>query len=871
MRRSEVQGERQMIDRSHRKFMSRITTRIKRLAKAELKNRWLQSAIIPDTVLYESFGGNGMTCSPEALFRHILDQPDLATLRHIWVLNDFKRYRVVIDEFSDHSNVQFVLYGSLAYYKALATSQYLINNVTFPTQFVKREGQTYVNTWHGVPLKKMGYDISGRAVDSRNVIRNFLATDYLLSSSPAMTNRMYISAYKLSNVFNGAIIEEGSPRTDRQHSLESARRELGSSLMNTGIDLEDKKVILYAPTWKGESYFSPHNDAANLLALVKHLESRIDTSKFQVLIKAHQVISEGMSSDSDLSPYLIPNSVPTNVVLGAAALLITDYSSIFYDFLSLGRPIVFYVPDLSEYRTYRDLYMEPESFPGEVAENLDQLAQIVSDTVISSNSDPKIQERYASQRQQFAAKDDGDVSSRIVDVVFRRKESGKAIRRNLRDGRYRVLIYAGGMAPNGITTSALNLLDNINYDRYDVTVLCPLSDDPAKKRSFEQVNPNARLMFRSGTFNAGYLQQVIRQRVLAKGLDSYGARFASQRRLWAMEWKRCFGDSSFDHMVDFSGYTAFWGMLFLNGPEAKRSIWLHNDLAADALRSINGNTPLRDGLFSTFSLYKNFNNLVSVSKGLQKINQDSLSVWAKKAQFASSSNTINAAKILQMSAFDGEESRRAFDAKIPQSDIRKSNSDRLGRLVYELLTEGTEAATTASTESLSKRSNEYFTFISVGRLSPEKNHARLINAFARVHEDHPLTRLIIAGEGPLRSDLEELIGSKGLHSAIKLVGHTRNPYKVMALSDIFVLSSDYEGQPMVLLEALVLGLPVITTSFGSVAGALPHGVGTIVVPSVDALASAMRNAVERPSEVVPFDSDAYNERAVKEFESILGH
>lgn len=810
-----------------------------------------------------------MTCSPEALFRHMLGQADLVALRHIWVLNDFNRYRSVIDEFSDRSNVTFVVYGSLAYYKALATSQYLINNVTFPTQFVKREGQTYVNTWHGVPLKKMGYDISGRAMDSRNVVRNFLATDYLLSSSAAMTKRIYVDAYKLSNVFNGAIIEEGSPRTDRQHSSMSAKQELRTSLRNSGIDLGDKQVILYAPTWKGESYFSPLNDAANLLTLVKNLESRIDTSKFQVLVKAHQVISEGLSSDSDLSPYLIPNSVPTNVVLGASAILITDYSSIFYDFLSLGRPIIFYIPDLSEYRTYRDLYMEPESFPGEVAENLDQLASIVSDNVTSLNSDPMIQERYARARLQFAAKDDGGVSSRIVDVVFRRQESGKLVRRNLKDGRYSVLIYAGGMAPNGITTSALNLLDNIDYDRYDVTVLCPLSDEPSKRQNFELINPNARLMFRSGTFNAGYLQHVIRQRVLAKGLGSFGSRLTSQRRHWEMEWKRCFGDAAFDHMVDFSGYTAFWGMLFLSGPESKRSIWLHNDLAADALRSINGNMPLRDGLFSTFSLYKKFNKLVSVSEGLQKINQQSLSVWADSARFASASNTINATKILQMADLGDDGSQRGLDPGSSKAEIRKTKSDRLGHIVYELLSDNIVTPPRIPAESISMRTTEYFTFISVGRLSPEKNHSRLIKAFARVHEQHPMTRLIIAGEGPLRNDLEELIGSTGLHSAIKLVGHTRNPYKLMALSNVFVLSSDYEGQPMVLLEALVLGLPVITTSFGSVAGALPRGVGTIVVPSVEALASAMNSAVEAPTETVPFDSSAYNERAVKEFESIL--
>lgn len=855
-----------------RRFKS-LSTSMNRIVGRELKNLWLKSPIRKNVVLYESYSGNGMTCNPEALFRHMLGQPDLRHLKHIWVLNDFERYREVIADFEEVKNVSFVLYGSLDYYKALSTSQFLINNVTFPTQFVKREGQTYLNTWHGVPLKKMGYDVEGRAADCKNIVRNFLAADFLLSSSAEMTDRMYLGAFKLNNLFSGTIVEEGSPRTDRQIVNVDSQRRFQSELRDRNLTIDQRKIILYAPTWKGESYFSPHNDAASMLEIVRHLEEKIDNSKYRIMIKAHQVVSESLGLNAELKPYFVPNSIPTNVVLGNTSILITDYSSIFYDFMALNRPVLFYIPDFKEYQQYRALYVEPSMLPGPTSEDLDQLTEQVARVCRGEASETTASERYAIVRNKFTPYDDGNVSQRIVDLVIRGNTDGKRVRREISDGRQKLLIYVGGMASNGITTSALNLLDNIDYSKFDVTVLCPFSNDSAKQHNFSAINNEVRLMFRFGTFNGGYFANLVRLHVLAKGIQSSGAKLKSYHRIWSLEWARCFGNARFDHMIDFSGYTPFWGTLFFHGPKSRRSIWLHNDLAADAHRSVGGQKPLKDGLLATFAIYKYFDNLVSVSEGLRDINESSLSAWAPSSSFGWASNTINTEKIRRMAEVR-KNPRTGTATDSTRVVIAESKSDRLSRLVHRLLEPADKKNLLRNSHQnygslTGGTSPEYFTFISVGRLSPEKNHARLINAFAIVHKIFPMTRLVIVGDGPLKGDLTEQTQTLGLANSIKLVGHTRNPYRLMANSDRFVLSSDYEGQPMVLLEALVLGLPVITTSFGSVAGALPAGVGTIVAPSVEALAASMRESIENGSDRVTFDGEAYNKRAIAEFEGIL--
>jgi len=139
-----------------------------------------------------------------------------------------------------------------------------------------------------------------------------------------------------------------------------------------------------------------------------------------------------------------------------------------------------------------------------------------------------------------------------------------------------------------------------------------------------------------------------------------------------------------------------------------------------------------------------------------------------------------------------------------------------------------------------------------------------------VHAQHPSTRLVIIGSGPLRSTLAELIGELDLAGAVTLTGQLSNPYAVMRRADCFVLSSDYEGQPMVLLEAAVLGLPVVTVDFGSVADALPAGAALVVRQTIEDLAAGMAEFLAGNVPPAEFDYTTYNGSAVEAFYRVLG-
>jgi CDP-glycerol glycerophosphotransferase (TagB/SpsB family) len=174
-----VFGRNRVAKRVWRRISPTLRSKTKVLLQREAYRKAYRQPIQPDVVLYEAYAGKGLQCNPHAIFRHLLAQPDLAHLRHVWVLNDLSAHRARQAEFAGHPRVRFVQFRSDAYFQHLATARFLVNNVTFPFEFTKRPGQTYLNTWHGVPMKQLGYEVPSGAFYSRNVVRNFLNADYL--------------------------------------------------------------------------------------------------------------------------------------------------------------------------------------------------------------------------------------------------------------------------------------------------------------------------------------------------------------------------------------------------------------------------------------------------------------------------------------------------------------------------------------------------------------------------------------------------------------------------------------------------------------------------------------------------------------------
>ncbi len=852
--------------------MQRVQSLLKRLIRplwliwtAEVRAAWRRSPVRPRTVLYESFAGNGALCNPEAIFRELLDASDLADLQHIWVLNSFSRHRAFRAEFAGHPRVRFVRYRSVGYFRALATSGYLINNATFPPEFGKRPGQIYLNTWHGTPLKRMGYDMPDGAYESSNTLRNFVSADYLLSQNPFMTRQMYESSYKLRGVFQGRILETGYPRVDHQFAGPDARSAALARLQSADIDPGDRQIVLYAPTWKGETFSSPHRDAGQPLETVRRLQDLLGAG-YLVLLKSHQIIHQALARGTGNRSVMVPNEIPANIVLGVTDILITDYSSIFFDFLATGRPVVFYTPDAAGFADTRGTYFGEEDLPGPVHRTLDQVAASVNAYAAGGAPDAAVAARYTDWRRRFTANDDGNASRRVVDAVFRGVTDVRSIRSIADDPRTRILLHLGSMRPNGITTSALNLLAAIDHDRYDVTVIFNRPAEPQQRSNQQRIDPRVRQFHRMGGMNGS--KAVHLRRKLSQWRAIPGAHTATpgQRQLWNDEWIRCFGQARFDRVVDFDGYGPFWATLLLHGPALSRSIWFHNDMVAETHRIIRGKERLRRSLHAVFALYHEFDALVSVSPSLNEVNRRGLSGvhGLRPDLFVSARNLVDGAHVLAA-------------ARIPLSELpehRRQDSgapgvaDWLGELSIHAadgMDPGREGGSGAGTGA----GPGTRWFVTIGRFSTEKNQSRLLRAFSQVHRARPEARLLLVGYGPLHDELQRMIGLLGLNGSAFLAGPYSNPFPLLAAADCFVLSSNHEGQPMVLLEAAIVGLPIVSVDFGTIRDALPDSVIRIVDQDDDALAEGMLAYLR--GEVPPqrLDVERYNRAALGEFIAVV--
>ncbi len=806
-----------------------VAAKVRSAVPLQLRDLAARLPVRDGVVLFEAYGGRGVLCHPEAIFRALLDAPDLAHLRHVWVLTAEAAATDVGRELAAHPRVTVVRPGTAAYIRQLATARWLVNNATFPPGFGKRPGQVYLNTWHGTPLKSMGYDQPDGITAARNVVRNLLMADFVLTSGEYMTQHMYEGGYRLGNIFRGEVIDEGGPRTDRQILEAGGRERVLARLRRAGLVVADgDRIVLYAPTWQGESFSTARDDAEVLGERVREL-TRLLPAGHRVLLRVHQQVYAAAAGHAALAGILAPSALPANEVLGVTDVLVSDYSSIFFDYLGTGRPIVFFTPDEEAYTSERGVYLDLSALPGPTTHTIPELAETVAAVGTGTERDPVRTHGPVREgaRGRFAAKDDGHAAERVIDIVFRGRRDGYAVGPLAGDGRTTMLVHVGGMKPNGITTSALGVLRHLDHDRFDVTAVFDSVPEPDRLANVALLPPQVRPLPRIGAFALGSLLWYVRRELFTRGGRMRERDRAAMAARFETEWRRCYGDARFDLAVDFSGYSPTWSYLLARAPDAFRAIWLHNDLLADQQRTVAGERAHEDNLGSVFGSYRHYDRLVSVSAALRDINARSLAAYAPAERFVAARNTVDGARVL------------------------------------------TGAAAPLDPEVLERRA-DLTTFVTVGRVSPEKNHERLVRAFADTHAERPDTRLVIIGDGPLREHVGAVAAELGVADAVVLTGQQANPFAILAACDVFVLSSDYEGQPMVILEALVLGLPVVATAFGSVRSALPEGVGLVVERTVPALADGMRAALRGEVAAATLDVEAYNAEVMAELYDAIG-
>ncbi|WP_163117107.1 glycosyltransferase [Bacillus subtilis] len=817
----------------------------------EYTRNFKKNKIDPHIIFYESYHGKAMNDNPYAIFKHLVNNEEYKNFTHVWALND--QDNPYANKYKGLKNVRFVKVHSEEYIKYLTKAKYLINNVTFPTYFQKKDEQIYINTWHGTPLKTLGKDMEGPIGQHKNIQRNFLHSDYILSPNK-FTSEKLIDSHDLEGLYNGEIIEEGYPRMDLTFNTD--KEELRKTLENI-IELDPhKKIILYAPTWRGE-VGSVSNINEELFNHISALNEKIPDD-YQLILKVHTLLFKYIKHDEQLMNKCIPDCIDTNELLSLVDILITDYSSIFFDYMATNKPILYFMYDKEQYLKKRGMYLDVNTLAGPICKTTDELAKCIKEI-------ESVQDRYQSVYQEMNEvyiKRVGDSTQKIVDIIFKGKQEQSDCVFDVKEPHKKnILIYCGGFLNNGITSSAINLLNNIDYEKYNVIVIDKGNYDKESSYNISRINEKAKRVYRVGSMNLTikdwYLHGLMNKRGYTEELAK-----RKPEEIFKREINRMLGNARIDIAVDFSGYVPFWTMVMSLGEFPQKSIYQHNDMLAETNKIINGKYKHKRKLGIVFSLYKCFNKIVSVAKHTRDLNAENLAQHVDTNKMVYVHNSLNVDKIK-----DSVKNHGFLIESYEGQDYIIQKEEKPGAF---------------SIKGIRLPKHNEINFVNMGRLSPEKDQEKLIRAFSQLINKYQnlKMKLYIIGDGILKGTLNDLVETLGLEESVIFTGQMKNPFFLINKADCFVLSSNHEGQPMVLLETLVLNKPIIATDIAGSRSILEDGYGTLAPNDVDGLFSKMEKFVLDNSEdrgralnkdlnynkrFKRFDYENYNHQAMKMF------
>ncbi|MFT3859848.1 CDP-glycerol glycerophosphotransferase family protein [Micropruina sp.] len=357
-----------------------------------LEENYRKTTFEPEnSIFFESFYGRSAACNPRALDALIArEHPEIT------------RYWGVIDNsVGVPEGAVPVVYNTKAWWDARGRSRWVIANDWLRNKFKHQPHQVVLQTWHGSMFKRIGLDRPGLDKIVELALKRERNNWDLLLSQNRHSSEIFRSAY----AWQGPILEEGYPRNDAMADGDGvAVREL------LGIPLTDT-VVLYAPTWRDDQ------TKAKLLLDVAALAAELGEG-YTVLLRGHTRTFE--SSEAVTAAHLLDVTTYPDIteLFLASDVLVTDYSSVMFDFSVTGRPMIFFVPDLDDYRDkIRGVYFDLEEVaPGPVIYS----QELVVPAIRSAAEDraTRYADSYAAWQERFNAHDDGQSSRRVMERLF---------------------------------------------------------------------------------------------------------------------------------------------------------------------------------------------------------------------------------------------------------------------------------------------------------------------------------------------------------------------------------------------------------------------------------------------------------------------
>ncbi|MCD8879439.1 CDP-glycerol glycerophosphotransferase family protein [Staphylococcus kloosii] len=344
-------------------------------------------------IVYYSYWGDQYSCSPRAIYKQLAQNNK--KYKNIWIFNDINM--------PVEGNPIKVKKNSLKYWYHLATSKYFIQNTNMPLDYKKRNGQIELQTFHGTFMKTMGFDTPEFKFETRQ---------YKIDEFQSKVDKWnYVSipsdymAEKAQSAFNTEVkpLKSGFPRNDLIFKALNHVDEIKNKL-----DIpKNKKVILYAPTWR-EGKSSDVNLDIDLM------EEKLN-DEYVLLVRAHYMVSNNMDIRKNYPFAINVSNYPSIEDLYAISdMLITDYSSVMFDYAYLKRPMLFYSYDLEKYLFgERGVYLNYENIvPGPVVRTTNEIISNINNSTTMKNNYNKIYDAFYNKFCQYGR--NGDSANQVI-------------------------------------------------------------------------------------------------------------------------------------------------------------------------------------------------------------------------------------------------------------------------------------------------------------------------------------------------------------------------------------------------------------------------------------------------------------------------
>lgn len=542
------------------KKIFKIFKRIKNLiVRLRYTNYYEKLKVETNLVLAQSYGGMNFYGNIYYILKEMINRNEC---------NSFKFYvgarkneyhtvkKFVKNQFGN--KVKVLIIDSKKYLYVLSRAKYLLNNVGFPTYFIKKMDQIYLNTWHGTPLKGLGRSILDAPNESGNYQRNLLMADYLIFPNFYTCESMR-KDYMLDNLYKGKYILEGYPRNS-VFLNEKIKQNIKEK-----YNLINKEIIVYMPTWRRK----PKNNETDIqiskcIELLDYLETKLKSNQL-LYVKLHNLVNKQIDFKKYKKIKLFPNDCETYEFLSISDALITDYSSVMFDYINCNKKIILYTYDLNEYINGRSIQFDIKELPFNTC--------LTKESVLKEIKNINVFKDYSKIKDKFCEFDNMHSSKKLVDLILHKAEKEVKIFDTPKNNMPNALIYCGKL---NVEKKTYNLLNNLSELPTNINFYLNFYNTKINKNKFviNEIPKNINYITLQGSklftiselicFNLYYRFNIENKRIIDK-----------INKMYCREIKRLYPQMKFKYLIGYNHDTNIMNMFALM--EGKKYLFLDKD------------------------------------------------------------------------------------------------------------------------------------------------------------------------------------------------------------------------------------------------------------------------------------------------------